>query len=244
MNTVLEGGLDKCKPVPQEDVMNEIAQAQPGGGSSSGRRKRRSPEQLTNRILHAATEEFKRLGYAGATTAAIARRADVTEAQLFRYFGSKANLFREAIFEPLDEQLLRFTNTHVEDGDRSLFEENAALYIDELRKFIAENVDMITSLVAAEMYEKQAAHGVGAIGSLGRYFDRGASVMRERGDQPKVDPRLMVRVSFVAVLACVMFRDWIFPRAWRARQRSTTRSAHSSSRVSAPTTRGVEGARQ
>jgi hypothetical protein len=27
----------------------------------------------------------------------------------------------------------------------------------------------------------------------------------------KVDPRLMVRVSFAAVLACVMFKDWIFP---------------------------------
>ena len=204
--------MDKRKPVPQEGRMNEHAQTQPEGSASSARRKRRSPEQLTNGILHAAAEEFKRLGYAGATTAAIARRADVTEAQLFRYFGSKANLFREAIFEPLDEQLRAFTSTHVENGDRSLFEENAGLYIDELRKFITENVDMITSLVAAEMYEKQAAHGVGAIGSLGRYFDRGASVMRERGHKPKVDPRLMVRVSFVAVLACVMFRDWIFPK--------------------------------
>jgi len=29
--------------------------------------------------------------------------------------------------------------------------------------------------------------------------------------EPKVDPKLMVRVSFVAVLACIMFKDWIFP---------------------------------
>jgi hypothetical protein len=28
---------------------------------------------------------------------------------------------------------------------------------------------------------------------------------------PKVDPRLMVRVSFAAVLAAVMLKDWIFP---------------------------------
>jgi len=181
-------------------------------GQPAQRRKRRSAEQLTTRILHAAAEEFKRRGYAGATTAAIARRADVTEAQLFRCFGSKANLFREAIFEPLDEQLLGFTNAHVDTGtDGSPFEENASLYIEELRKFVADNIDMITSLVVAQTYAKGAGQGVGAIGSLAKYFDRGASTMRARGGPMIVDPKLMVRVSFVAVLACVMFRDWIFP---------------------------------
>jgi len=177
------------------------------------RRSRRSPEQLTTRILLAAAEEFKRLGYAGATTAAIARRADVTEAQLFRYFGSKAKLFREAIFEPLDEQLLAFTDAHFDNGpDSPLFQKNASLYIEELRKFISENVDMITSLVVAETYEKEGAQGLGAIASLGRYFEDGAAIMSARTKNPKVDPKLMVRVSFVAVLACVMFRDWIFPK--------------------------------
>ena len=179
---------------------------------SPQRRKRRSAEQLTNRILHAATEEFKRVGYVGATTAAIARRADVTEAQLFRCFGSKANLFREAIFEPLDEQLRAFTSEHLDDGNAgSLFQENSALYIEQLRSFVAENIDMITSLVVAQTYEKETGHGVGAIGSLQRYFERGAANMRGRAVDPKVDPKLMVRVSFVAVLACVMFREWIFP---------------------------------
>jgi hypothetical protein len=33
---------------------------------------------------------------------------------------------------------------------------------------------------------------------------------RLKGDY-KVAPKLMVRVSFAAVLACVMFKDWIFP---------------------------------
>jgi hypothetical protein len=29
--------------------------------------------------------------------------------------------------------------------------------------------------------------------------------------EARIDPKLMVRVSFATVLACVMFRDWIFP---------------------------------
>lgn len=192
--------------------MAKKAEATVDPPSPPSRRARRSPEQLTTRILHAAAEEFKRVGYAGATTAAIARNADVTEAQLFRYFGSKANLFREAIFEPLDEQLLAFTNTHFDGPGSTLFHKNAALYIDELRKFVSDNVDMITSLVVAETYEKEGAQGLGAIGSLGRYFEHGAQIMTARAKNPKVDPKLMVRVSFVAVLACVMFRDWIFPK--------------------------------
>lgn len=166
-----------------------------------------------DRIVQAAAEEFKRVGYVGATTAAIARKADVTEAQLFRYFGSKSKLFRETIFKPLDEQLLNFTNKHLpDDGKISSFRSNSTLYIDELQRFISENADMITSLVVAQTYETEAGHGVGAIGSLAKYFDRGASNMRNRvKGRAKVDPELMVRVSFVAVLACVIFRDWIFP---------------------------------
>jgi AcrR family transcriptional regulator len=72
------------------------------GTAPAARRKRRSPGELNARILKAAAAEFRRAGYIGATTAAIAQKADVTEAQLFRYFGSKSNLFREAIFRPLD----------------------------------------------------------------------------------------------------------------------------------------------
>ena len=177
------------------------------------RRQRRSAEDLTNRILKAAADEFKRAGYAGATTAAIARKAEVTEAQLFRYFGSKSNLFREAIFKPLDEQLRQFTGTHLPDDNKiGDFAKMAELYIDELQRFIQENAGLITSLVAAQTYEADAGHGADAIASLGKYFDQGASIMQGRTKgKTKVDPKLMVRVSFVAVLACVVFKDWIFP---------------------------------
>jgi AcrR family transcriptional regulator len=177
------------------------------------RRKRQSADLMSS-IIESAAEEFRRVGYDGATTAAIARKADVSEAQLFRNFGSKANLFREAIFKPLDEQLAKFTSEHLSDGvSPSVFKENSALYIDQLRSFLSANVDEITSLIAVQIYESEATEGVGAIESLGRYFERGAATMAGRAhqDEFKVKPELMVRVSFAAVLACVMFRSWIFP---------------------------------
>lgn len=187
-------------------------QLQPAEAAAGARRKRRSPEDLRNRILQAAGDEFRRCGFSGATTAAIARQADVTEAQLFRYFGSKAELFREAIFKPLDEQLSNFVATHLQPDSAESVREQSALYIDELQRFVSENSEMLTSLIVAQTYDHATAQGVSAIASLGEYFDRGAAAMTARLVGPaKVPPPLMVRVSFAAVLACTMFKDWIFP---------------------------------
>ena len=35
--------------------------------------------------------------------------------------------------------------------------------------------------------------------------------MMKTNEAPRVDPKLLVRVSFFAVLASVLFKDWIFP---------------------------------
>jgi AcrR family transcriptional regulator len=175
------------------------------------RRRRRSPEDLVNRILEAAAEEFQRSGYAGATTASIARSADVTEAQLFRYFGSKANLFREAIFKPLGEQLNRFLDANPPPDAQTALEESAP-YVEDLQRFLSAHADMFTTLVVAQKYDREMAESVGEIESLSAYFERGASTMERRlNGGGKVDPKLMVRVSFAGVLGCVLFRDWIFP---------------------------------
>lgn len=180
--------------------------------TSKPRRPRRPAEELKHRLLAAAAAEFKRLGYAGTTTAAIARKAEVTEAQLFRYFGSKSNLFQEAIFRPMDEQLLQFMQTHPPAGDAGGdWTSTAALYIGELQRFIDENAALIGSLVAVQTHEPDAGRA-GTIASLGKYFEHGAAIMRARTKgKAKVPPKLMVRVSFAAVLACAIFKDWMFP---------------------------------
>jgi TetR/AcrR family transcriptional regulator len=49
-------------------------------------------------ILRAAEDLFSQSGYAGTTTAEIARTAQVTERTLFKYFPSKQELFRRILF--------------------------------------------------------------------------------------------------------------------------------------------------
>lgn len=175
--------------------------------------KRRSRDDILSRIVQAAGDEFKRSGFAGATTATIARKAGVTEAQLFRYFGSKSNLFRETIFKPVDQHFLHFINSHLPDiGNTVSNVEMTDLYATELQRFIREHSGMLASLMMAQTYETGTPQT--GINSLHTYFDRAASLMSQRvKDRVKVDPRLTVRVAFVTVLANVMFKDWIFPAA-------------------------------
>ena len=177
------------------------------------RKQRRSPVEIRERILRGAGEEFKACGYAGATTLNIARRADVTEAQLFRYFASKSILFREAIFEPLVRHFDAFDASHkISAKEGGNLRENARLYISELQEFIGEHSKMLMSLVVAQTYAPFTMPGVSEIDSLQSYFARGAALMERRTPaKAKVAPKLMVRVSFAAVLSCILFKDWMFP---------------------------------
>ncbi len=175
-------------------------------------RKRRSAEDILNRIVEAATGEFKRHGFSGATTAAIARKAGVTEAQLFRCFESKANLFAKTIFKPLDQHLSDYLDEYWREDNYTNRPEKADLYMTEFQQFITEHAGMLTSLLVAQTYDRGDVQGIGEINSVRAYFERGAAnLTKTMGGQPKTDPRLLVRLSFVTVLGAILFKDWIFP---------------------------------
>jgi AcrR family transcriptional regulator len=178
------------------------------------KRQRRAPAEIMSRLMQAATDEFGEQGYSNATTAGIARRAEVTEAQLFRYFNSKAELFREAILKPLDRHLAEFNDKYLvlSAVDSADMREQSRRYITELQKFIREHWKTLMSLVVAQAYAPESVRGLSEIDSLHTYFQRNAEIMSQRvGDNPRVKTNLMVRVSFAAVLASVLFKDWIFP---------------------------------
>jgi AcrR family transcriptional regulator len=99
-------------------------------------RKRRPRGEPRRLLIAAAQELFNRRGYASTSTREIADTADVSETLMFRYFGSKAGLFREAMVEPFVELVdreiaLRKANPHrFESPDK------------EARKFIADMYDV------------------------------------------------------------------------------------------------------
>ena len=81
-----------------DDGGTELQQAQASGRARGPGRPRASDPAITRRrLLRSAREVFSEMGYAAATRADIAIRANVTAPMINHYFESKAALYREAV---------------------------------------------------------------------------------------------------------------------------------------------------
>ena len=72
------------------------------GRVKATRRPRGEPRRL---LLESARDLFSKQGYNATSTREIAEHAGVSETLMFRYFGSKAGLFREALVVPFVEYI-------------------------------------------------------------------------------------------------------------------------------------------
>lgn len=177
------------------------------------KRKLRSKEQINRLLLDAANEEFSRFGFNGATTAAIASRATVTEAQLFRHFPTKGELFRAAVFEPLCEHLANFNEQVSVVASEKLPEADSQRYIAELMAFLESNSGLLLALHTARQSDRNEASGIDESDSLNAYFEQGAQLFRKnqkRRSDSNYDPDIMVRLPFAALLGLVLFKELIF----------------------------------
>jgi AcrR family transcriptional regulator len=177
------------------------------------RAKRRSTEEVIDRIISAASEEFELYGYAGATTAAIARKAGVAEPLIFSNFGSKSNLFHASIFRPLNKHLEDFRATHWAHTAKTekVRRELTRKYILELEQFIEKHSRKFISLFFEQTYYN-TDNGLHNIEGIQDYLSYAASIQTTgRDGEPKIDPRIIARLSFATVFSSVIFREWIFP---------------------------------
>lgn len=178
------------------------------------RRPRRSAEEITLRLVDAAIQEFALNGYAGTRTAAIARRAGVVEPLLFKYFGSKANLFQRAVFQTLDRFYSNFVADHPFDTTNSAeWAERSREYIGAQQDFLRKNSRMFMSLIVHETFNTAEIEGIEGLSGLLVFLDKVAKVAETgRTIDADTDPKLIARISFALLLACVLFHDWLFPK--------------------------------
>lgn len=73
-----------------------------------GRPPGRSGESTRERILSAARERFGRAGYAATSLGQLAEDVGITPAAIYRYFGSKAELYRAAVQDAVSELVPRY----------------------------------------------------------------------------------------------------------------------------------------
>lgn len=112
------------------------------------RRPRGEPRRL---LLDAARDLFARQDYRSTTTREIAQAAGVTEALLFRHFGSKAALFREALVEPFTTFIDEFGSTWQSlDPERTGEEELARHFVGRLYDVFVGHQGLLVTLMASE----------------------------------------------------------------------------------------------
>jgi AcrR family transcriptional regulator len=168
------------------------------------RRPRRSSEEVRDLILGAARELFAAEGYGGATTKAIAERADVSEAVLFRNFSSKEALFEAAVLEPVEEFVRRYTDLW--SGARlppGTPEEVMRQYTEALYDIVSENRDLFAALVSNRLGGARLRDAFVLLDEMG---DEMAAAHGLAYDTP-----ISVRGAFVMVVGVAVLERELFP---------------------------------
>lgn len=160
----------------------------PATSAQPTRRPRGAPRTL---LLDAARDLFAQRDYRSTTTREIAQAAGVTEHLLFRHFGSKAALFREALVLPFTTFVHEFGKTWKsvvpEETDE---EELARHFVGQLYDLLVENRGLLVTLVASDTLSDDEIADAGiadirrALTVLGQISAEGMHLRGLRPSQP------------------------------------------------------------
>lgn len=192
-----------------ESVADETG---PAEESQRPRRRRRSREDVEQRIHEAARDLFAERGYAAATTREIALRADVSETLLFRYHGDKAGLFAEVVTRPFNRLMEQFTALSGADPAASA-DAMTRQFTEAVFRLFEDNETLFRTLLLDSLVSGEAGR-VPGMGGILPFFDNSvdkvAARYAEAGLSPPLDLPVGVRLGFGMILSSVLLRDALF----------------------------------
>jgi AcrR family transcriptional regulator len=157
-------------------------------------------------LLDAARELFSRQDYRSTTTREIAEQAGVLEHLLFRHFGSKASLFREALVVPFTSFVDDFDRTWRSiDYEAADEDELAGQFVGRLYDLFVEHRGLVMTLWASDALSDGERDEAGiadvdrALKTLGRIGAEGMDFRGVRLDHP--DLAAQSTVAMVAGMA-------------------------------------------
>ena len=165
-------------------------------------------------LLDAARDLFAERGFKGTSTRDIADRAGVSEVMIFRHFGSKANLFQEAVVEPFTSFMRHYIADYHsrEHGKLSPEEEGRALYTG-LFEVLREEREALLALMAARQFDDlpdaASAEVDAAFGQVLALIEEVVATEAEERHITDFDLPSTVRVMFSMVLAAALHGDWL-----------------------------------
>ncbi|AEV76281.1 transcriptional regulator [Mycolicibacterium rhodesiae NBB3] len=168
--------------------MPQPSSAKKAAATESARRPRGEARRL---LLDAARELFARQDYRGTTTREIAEAAGVTEYLLFRHFGSKAGLFREALVLPFTNFVDDFGATwQAVVPEETEEDELAKQFVGRLYDVLVQHQGLLLTLIASDGLSDEEIDSAGiadirrALTVLGQISAEGMSIRGMRSTQP------------------------------------------------------------
>jgi AcrR family transcriptional regulator len=173
-------------------------------------RSRRSSAELHTLILRAAEELFGARGYEATTTRDIAGAADVTEAAIYRHFGTKEALFEAAIARPYREVIGSFLRSWQRSlPDSTTNAEVTREFVERFYDFVQQHRRLLKTYLAYREYNPQEGDS-----ALSRELDQIERMMTSESTTrgfSRVDIPIAVRCAAGMVLALSLHDDLLFP---------------------------------
>ncbi|MGV0735052.1 TetR/AcrR family transcriptional regulator [Mycobacterium syngnathidarum] len=172
-------------------------------------RRRRTGDEVRSQLKAAASVVFAERGYTGATTKQIAARAGVTEALIFRHFGSKAELVDEAVLDTFERFVTSFSDPWPQHlSSEASVEDIGREYVSQIYEFIDDNRQLFLAMMSAESHHQTSAD------RLHQLFARLEQAAYKAGagyGLTLARATVFTRLNFAMVLAAVVYSDILFP---------------------------------
>ncbi len=167
--------------------------------------------------LEAAITLFAEKGFSATSTSEIAKKAQVSEGTIFKYFETKEKLLYTTIVPILIDDLLpvfaeKFKMDILEKNHPS-FEEFISMLIDDRFAFIKENIELFKIIFPEMMYRDEIKEVF--LSTFAKSLKDPMFVLLERLKSEKVivdwEPMLIIRTIFTNLLGYVIPRFFVFP---------------------------------
>jgi AcrR family transcriptional regulator len=188
-----------------------VKKKDPESSPQDGARRTRRPRgEARAELLEAARELFNDRGYTDTSTREIAESASVSETLMFRYFGSKAGLFRAAVVQPFLDFVDEFTQTSA----RASFEmedefEASREFMGGLYDVFNNHRGLVTMFFAAETALSSDLAESGVLADVSERFqalvDIGREQLKRRHHVELAHPWLTTRVTLAMVAGMATF---------------------------------------
>jgi len=162
-------------------------------------------------VLEAARELFDQRGFERVSTREIAEHAGVTQAAVFRHFGTKTDLFVEAVGQPLSAFITEYLRRWIDGGHgRDTSIQDTTAFVDGLYALLLDNRPLLAAL-AGQVGEPSEPVRARFLQELFARLEREVTVEVRTKSNETMDLVYAVRFAFALVYGVAMLDDTLFP---------------------------------